>query len=219
MLRLYSYFRSSAAFRTRIALNLKGLPYEVVLFELLRSEQLSTPFSETNPSQLVPVLEDGSLRVSQSLAIIEYLEETHPCPALLPEQSAARAQVRSLALAIACDIHPLNNLRVLRYLKDPLGADEQARDEWARHWISLGFSALERRLESSGHTGRCCYGDSPGLADCCLIPQTFNALRVRCSLDPFPTIRRIYEHCMTQEPFQRAAPAAQSDAKTEPPRR
>jgi maleylpyruvate isomerase len=213
MLRLYTYFRSSAAFRARIALNLKGLPYEAVPVNLLRDEQQSARFTDTNPSQLIPLLEDGTLRLSQSLAIIEYLDETHPSPPLLPAGTRERAEVRSLALAIACDIHPLNNRRVLRYLKDALGANEQARDEWSRHWIGLGFAALERRLASGGYSGRCCYGDSPGFADCFLIPQTFNALRVQCSLDPFPTIRRIYEHCMTSEAFQKAAPAAQSDAE------
>jgi maleylpyruvate isomerase len=214
MLRLYTYFRSSAVFRTRIALNLKGLPYESVPIHLLRGEQHSANFTERNPAQLIPVLEMDSLRLTQSLAIIEYLEETHPSPALLPSGAAARAEVRALALSIACDIHPLNNARVLRYLKSPLGADQQARDEWARHWISLGFEAIERRLSSGGFSGRCCYGDAPGMADCCLVPQTFNALRVQCPLEPYPTIRRIYEHCMSLEAFQRAAPAAQPDAES-----
>ena len=213
MLRLYTYFRSSAAFRTRIALNLKGLPYEAVPVNLLHDEQQGPRFTDTNPEQLVPLLEDGTLRLSQSLAIIEYLDETQPSPPLLPAGVRERAEVRALALAIACDIHPLNNRRVLRYLKGTLGADDQARDDWARHWIEVGFTALERRLSSGGYSGRCCYGESPGLADCYLIPQTFNGLRLQCSLDPFPTIRRIYEHCMTQPAFQKAAPAAQSDAE------
>lgn len=213
MLRLYTYFRSSAAFRTRIALNLKGLGYESVPVHLLRGEQHSASFAEHNPAHLIPVLEDEGVRLTQSLAIIEYLEERHPQPPLLPSGAPARAEVRALALSVACDIHPLNNQRVLRYLKSPLGADEEARNEWARHWIALGFSALEQRLASGGYSGRCCYGDSPGMADCCLIPQTVNALRVHCRLDPFPTIRRIYEHCMGLEAFQRAAPAAQSDAE------
>src|SRR5579872_1208592 len=155
MMRLYTYFRSSAAFRTRIALNLKGLAYEAVPVHLLRGEQHSPGFSERNPAQLIPVLEDGGLRLTQSLAIIEYLEETHPKPPLLPDGAAARAEVRSLALAIACDIHPLNNARVLRYLKSTLAADENARNEWARHWIRLGFTALEQRLAHGGYSGRC----------------------------------------------------------------
>ncbi len=213
MLRLYTYFRSSAAFRTRIALNLKGLSYDSVPVHLLRGEQHSTSFGERNPAHLIPVLEDEGLRLTQSMAIIEYLEERYPQPPLLPSAAAARAEVRSLAFSIACDIHPLNNQRVLRYLKSPLGADEEARNEWARHWISLGFTALEQRLAHGGYSGRCSYGDSPGMADCCLIPQTVNALRVQCSLDPFPTIQRIYEYCVGLEAFQKAAPAAQSDAE------
>jgi len=212
-MRLYTYFRSSAAFRTRIALNLKGLAYEAVPVNLLHGEQYGDSFGERNPAHLIPVLEDEGVRITQSLAIIEYLEERHPQPPLLPSGAAARAEVRSLALSIACDTHPLNNQRVLRYLKSPLGAEEEVRNVWARHWISLGFTALEQRLARSGYSGRCCYGDSPGMADCCLIPQTVNAHRVQCSLEPFPTIRRIYDYCMGLEAFQKAAPAAQSDAQ------
>jgi maleylacetoacetate isomerase len=211
MLRLYTYFRSSAAFRTRIALNLKRLAYESVPVHLARGDQHGAGFADRNPAHLIPVLEDEGLLLTQSLAIIEYLEERYPQPPLLPGAAAARAEVRSLALSIACDIHPLNNLRVLRYLKSPLEVSEEARNEWARHWISLGFTALEQRLAHGGYSGRCCYGDSPGMADCFLIPQTVNAHRVQCSLEPFPTIRRIYEHCMALEAFQKAAPAAQSD--------
>ena len=211
-MRLYTYFRSSAAFRTRIALNLKGLSYESVPVDLLHGGQHTDSFGERNPAHLIPVLEDEGLRLTQSLAIIEYLDERYPQPPLLPGTAVARAEVRSLALSVACDIHPLNNQRVLRYLKSPLGADDERRDEWARHWISLGFAALEQRLAHGGYSGRCCYGDDPGLADCCLIPQTVNAHRVHCSLDPFPTIRRIYEYCMGLEAFEKAAPAAQSDA-------
>ena len=213
MVRLYTYFRSSAAFRTRIALNLKGLSYESFPVHLARGDQHSAGFSEHNPAHLIPVFEDQGLRITQSLAIIEYLEERYPQPPLLPSGAAARAEVRSLSLSIACDIHPLNNLRVLRYLKAPLGIEEEVRNEWARHWISLGFAALEQRLAHGGYSGRCCFGDTPGMADCCLIPQTVNAMRVQCALDPFPTIRRIYEHCMGLEAFQKAAPAAQSDAE------
>jgi len=215
MIKLYTYFRSSAAFRVRIALNYKELQYQSIPVHLLRGggEQHSAAFGERNPARMVPVLEDGALTLTQSLAIIEYLEETHPTPALLPRDAAARARVRALALSIACDIHPLNNVRVLRYLKAPLEIDEQRRGEWSRHWIALGFAALERVLAESDTAGDCCYGDAPTLADCCLIPQVFNAQRVDCPLEPFPTIRRIYEHCMRQEVFARAAPAAQSDAE------
>ena len=215
MFKLYTYFRSSAAFRVRIALNYKGMPYQAIPVHLLRGggEQHSAAFGERNPARLVPVLEDGALTLTQSLAIIEYLEETHPIPALLPRDAAARAKVRALAFSIACDIHPLNNVRVLRYLKAPLEIDEEHRADWSRHWIALGFAALERVLAQGGMAGSCCYGDAPTLADCCLIPQVFNAQRVNCPLEPFPSIRRIYEHCMRQEVFVRAAPGAQSDAE------
>jgi maleylpyruvate isomerase len=215
MLRLYTYFRSSAAFRVRIALHYKGLPYQAVPVHLLRGggEQHTASFAERNPARLIPVLEDGAMALTQSLAIIEYLEETHPTPALLPRDAVARAQVRALALSIACDIHPLNNARVVRYLKQPLGIDDERRVEWSRHWIGLGFGALERVLAQAGTTGVCCYGDTPTLADCCLIPQVFNAQRVNCALEPFPTIWGIYQHCMRQHAFVRAAPEAQSDAE------
>jgi maleylacetoacetate isomerase len=215
MLKLYTYYRSSAAFRVRIALNYKGLAYQAIPVHLLRGggEQHGAAFGERNPARLVPVLEDGALTLAQSLAIIEYLEHTHPTPALLPQDAAARASVRALALGIACDIHPLNNTRVMRYLKDALQIDEARRGEWSRHWIALGFAALERVLVQDGMAGACCYGDAPTLADCCLIPQVFNALRVECPLEPYPTIRRIHEHCMQLGPFARAAPGAQADAE------
>ena len=214
-IRLYTYFRSSAAFRVRIALNYKDIPYQSIPVHLLRGggEQHGADFGERNPARMVPVLEDGALTLTQSLAIIEYLEETHPTPALLPHAAAARASVRALALSIACDIHPLNNVRVLRYLKAPLEIDEARRAEWSRHWIAVGFAALERRLAQSNTTGECCYGDAPTLADCCLIPQVFNAQRAHCALEPFPTIRRIHAHCMQLESFARAAPSVQGDAE------
>ena len=215
MLKLYTYFRSSAAFRVRIALHYKGLPYQAIPVHLLRGggEQHSAAFADRNPARLIPVLEDGAFTLAQSLAIIEYLEETQPTPALLPRGAAARAGVRALALSIACDIHPLNNTRVLRYLKEPLEIDEQRRAEWSRHWIALGFTALERVLAQGGTARACCYGDTPTLADCCLIPQVFNAQRVNCPLEPFPTIWRIYQHCMQLDAFARAAPGAQGDAE------
>lgn len=215
MLQLYTYFRSSAAFRVRIALNLKGLPYQTIPLHLLRGggEQHSASFEQRNPLRLVPVLLDDSLTLTQSLAIIEYLEDTQPLPALLPPGAAARAQVRALALSIACDIHPLNNLRVLRYLKAPLGIEDEARSEWSRHWIELGLSAIEHALREGASSGRCCYGDLPTVADCCLVPQVFNAQRVECRLERWPTILKIHEHCMQLPAFQLAAPAAQSDAE------
>jgi maleylpyruvate isomerase len=216
MLKLYTYFRSSAAFRVRIALNLKGLSYESIPVHLLRGagEQHSESYIERNAARLVPTLSDGTLSLGQSLAIIEYLEEMHPTPPLLPQQPATRAKVRELALSVACDIHPLNNLRVLRYLAGPLQIEEQRRNEWARHWISLGFTAIEHTLARSGaHGSGYCFGDAATLADCCLIPQVFNAKRVELSLDEFPTIARVHEHCMQQQAFIKAAPGAQSDAE------
>ena len=215
MLRLYTYFRSSAAYRVRIALNLKGLAYEAIPVHLLRGggEQHTPEFVDRNPAHLVPVLEAEASVLTQSLAIIEYLEETYPVPALLPAQPVERARVRALALTIACDIHPLNNLRVMRYLGAKLGASEEARSEWSRHWIELGFSVLELHLAESGSGKRYCYGDTPTLADCCLVPQVFNALRMKCVLDGYPTLMRIYESCMHLPAFERAAPGAQPDAE------
>lgn len=214
MLRLYTYFRSSAAYRVRIALNLKALPYEAVPVHLLRGggEQHHAAYAARNPAELVPLLEEGDLTLTQSLAIIEYLDERHPSPALLPREPRARARVRSLALAIACDIHPLGNLRVLRYLKG-LGIEEAQRREWSQHWIGSGLTAIERMLAADRATGCCCHGDAPTLADCCLIPQVFNAQRIGCSLQRWPNVLRIYEYCTALEPFRSAAPAAQPDAE------
>ena len=215
MLKLYTYYRSSAAFRVRIALNLKGLAFEAVPIHLMRGpgEQHSESYSTLNPARLVPLLVDDANTVAQSLAIIEYLEDKHPMPALLPKEAAARASVRTLALNVACDIHPLNNLRVLRYLNAPLGIDEDRRNEWARHWISLGFTAIEHTLSQQTGAGNYCFGNAPTLADCCLIPQVFNAKRVELALDEFPNIQRVHQHCMQQQAFIAAAPGAQGDAE------
>ncbi len=214
-LRLHTYFRSSAAYRVRIALNLKGLSYEAVPVHLLRGggEQHGQAFGNTNPQHLVPALEVGSDTLTQSLAILEYLEETHPSPPLLPREPLERARVRALALAIACDIHPLNNLRVLQYLDAKLDVDAERRAEWSRHWIELGFAAIERLLEASGTAGDFCYGERPTLADCVLVPQAFNALRAKCALERYPAIRRVYEHCASLTAFASAAPGAQPDAE------
>ena len=213
MLKLYTYFRSSASYRVRIALNLKGLAYEAVPLHLVRDggQQHSAAFTALNPAALVPVLIDGGTTLSQSLAIIEYLEETHPEPALLPKDAAGRARVRALAQTIACEIHPLDNLRVLRYLELQLGVDAAARGAWYRHWVELGFAAIERMLVEGA--GRFCHGDAPTLADCCLVPQLFNAERFGVPLEPYPTIRRIGEACSGLEPFRRATPQAQPDAE------
>jgi maleylpyruvate isomerase len=211
--KLYGYFRSSATYRVRIALNLKGIPWQSVLVDLRapKSAQHTREFRVLNPHGLIPVLVDGECTLTQSLAILEYLEETHPQPPLLPRAPAERAQVRALALAIACDIHPLNNLRVLNYLRSPLGHDGAAVNAWYAHWITLGFSALERDAQRLGD-GRHLYGDSVTLADICLVPQMANARRFGCDTEPFPTLRAICAHLENLPPFAQAAPEVQPDA-------
>lgn len=215
MIRLYSYFRSSAAYRVRIALNLKGLPYETVPVHLTRGggEQFAPGYRQLNPQALVPLLQDAGRVLTQSLAIIEYLEEVHPQPPLLPKDPAARARVRALALAVACDLHPLNNLRVLNYLTGAMGLTDAARQTWYRHWIAEGLEALEASLAGNRETGRFCHGDTPGLADCCLVPQLANAHRSKCDVSPYPTLLRIEKNCQTLEAFRRAAPGEQPDAE------
>lgn len=217
-IRLHGYWRSSAAWRVRIALNLKRLAWESVPVHLVRAggEQRQAPFLKLNPQGLVPALEIDSLVLSQSLALIEYLEETRPAPALLPADAAGRARVRSLAQLVACDIHPLNNLRVLQYLGDRLGVDADSRDAWYRHWIGEGLRALELRLTTEPATGGFCHGDTPGLADCCLVPQLYNARRYGCALDEFPTILAIEKSCSELDAFRAAAADAQPDAVTSP---
>jgi maleylacetoacetate isomerase len=214
MLKLYDYFRSSAAYRVRIALNLKGLDYQHVGVHLLKDggQQLAPDYARLNPQRLVPALDDGGVLVTQSLAILEYLEEVHPEPPLLPEDPAGRARVRALAMAIACDIHPLNNLRVLKYLTGPLAVDEAAKMEWYRHWIVEGFDGIEALLARDRDTGPYCHGGRPGLADACLVPQVFNARRFQVDLAPYPTIRRIEEACQALPTFERARPEIQPDA-------
>jgi len=213
--KLYSYFRSSASYRVRIALNLKGLSYEQASVHLTRGggEQFAPAFRKLNPQSLVPVLHDGALALTQSLAIIEYLEEKHPNPALLPAAPAERARVRSLALAVACEIHPLNNLRVLNFLTGPMGLGNDARNTWYHHWIAEGLGALEARLAAERETGKFCHGDTPGLADCCLVPQLANARRFKCDVAPYPTLLAIEKNCLALEAFQRAAPERQPDAE------
>jgi maleylacetoacetate isomerase len=214
-MKLYGYFRSSAAFRVRIALNLKGLGYEQASIHLRKNEQRQAAYLALQPQGLVPALveDDGEIFI-QSLAIIEYLDETHPVPPLLPGHPAARARVRALAQAIACDIHPIDNLRVLRYLVKPLGHDEAAVEAWFNHWIKLGFDGVERFLADDGQAGAFCDGDAPGLADICLVPQVFNAQRYPSfDMTPYPTIRRIFEQCMTLDAFERARPERQPDAE------
>ena len=215
-MKLYGYFRSSATYRTRIALNFKGLPWEAVLVDLRApvNAQHDPQFRALNPQGLIPVLTNGPYTLTQSLAIIEYLEETHPEPPLLPRPAPERAQVRALALAIACDIHPLNNSRVLHYLRAPLGCDETAVNAWYAHWIAAGFAALEQEAKRLSGDGRHLYGTSVTLADVCLVPQMYNAQRFKCDLEPYPTLTAISTHLETLPAFARAAPQAQPDAST-----
>ncbi len=214
-MKLYSYFRSSASYRVRIALNLKGLTYEYVAVHLTRNggEQFGAEYRSMNPQALVPVLQDGSHALTQSLAIIEYLDEIHPQPPLLPRDPVERARVRALALNIACEIHPLNNLRVLQYLTGKLGLTEEVKNQWYHHWIALGFQALETQLANSQETGKFCHGDTPTLADCCLIPQLTNARRFKGDVSAYPTLLRIERNCNELPAFQRAAPDRQPDAE------
>ncbi|MBV9200723.1 MAG: maleylacetoacetate isomerase [Alphaproteobacteria bacterium] len=210
-MKLYSYFRSSAAFRVRIGLNLKGLAYETAPIHLRRNDQSRPDYRSVNPQGLVPTLEDGGLTLIQSMAILEYLDETRPEPPFLPKIPADRARVRGLADIVACDIHPINNLRVLRYLARELGHDEAAIGKWYNHWITAGFQALEPLLAHSDHTGAFCHGDSPGLADIALVPQVVNAERYQLDLAQFSTIMRIYQNCMRLDAFAAAHPRNQPD--------
>lgn len=210
---LYSYFRSSAAYRVRIALNLKGLQYDYRAVHLLKDggQQLAPQYCALNPNALVPALVDGDAVLTQSLAIVEYLEETHPQPPLLPSDALGRARVRAIAQTIACDIHPLNNLRVLKYLKHELKVSEEAKNAWYKHWVELGLAGVEAMLAGAPHTGRFCHGDAPTLADLCLVPQLANARRFGCDLSAMPTLARIEAACAELPAFQQAAPAAQPD--------
>jgi maleylacetoacetate isomerase len=210
--KLYGYFRSSAAYRVRIALALKGLAYEYVPVHLVKGEQRSESYRTLNAQQLVPTLADERGTFTQSLAIIEYLDERHPEPPLLPKAPEARARVRAIALAIACDIHPLNNTRVLQYLTGTLGASEDAKNAWYRHWIDLGLAALEAGLASDMATGVFCHGDRVTLADVCLVPQLANARRYKIPLEPYPTLTRIDAECQKLHSFAAAAPERQPDA-------
>lgn len=210
---LYSYFRSSAAYRVRIALNLKNIDYQIRPVHLLKNggEQFNADYLALNPQGRVPVLVEQDQVLTQSSAIIEYLEEIYPVPPLLPTDPIARAYVRSLAQMIACDIHPLNNLRVLNYLKNTFNHDQ--KQVWYIHWILEGFAALEMRLQKSDYPGLFCFGDVPSMADAFLIPQVYNALRFDCEMESFPLISAIYHNCMQETAFQNAAPENQPDAE------
>jgi len=215
-LTLYGYWRSSAAYRVRIALNLKGLAYRQVPVHLVKDggQQRAADYRALNPQQLVPLLVDegnGGARISQSLAILEYLEEVFPVPALLPADPVERAQVRSLAMHIACEIHPLNNLRVLQYLSAELGVDDEAKNAWYRHWVSQGLAAVEQGLETFGD--KLSLNDRPGYLEACLVPQVYNARRFACDLAAYPRILEIVARCETLPAFQQAAPEVQPDAQ------
>jgi len=211
---LYSYWRSSASYRVRAALNLKQIEYRIEPVHLVRDggEQRRPEYLSLNPQGLVPLLLDGPRRISQSLAIIEYLDETRPEPALLPADPAGRARVRSLAQVIACEVSPLQNLRVLKYLSEDLDVSGEQRQAWIQRWIRLGFETLETRLATDHETGEFCHGDHPGMADVVLIPQIFNGLRFGCELTSYPTLQRINAACLAMDAFKRAAPEAQPDA-------
>ena len=215
MLKLYNYFRSSASFRVRIALNLKGLPYEYAAVHLTKGggEQFAPAFRALNADALIPVLDDDGVVLTQSLAIIEYLDETRPEPPLLPADPVERAYVRAFALTIACEIHPLNNLRVLRYLVRNLSVNEEKKNEWYRHWVEQGLAALESRVVAERRSGRHVLGDTVTAADVVLVPQIFNARRFDCRLDHAPTLMRIFEHCMELSSFIDAQPSRQPDAE------
>lgn len=211
-MQLHTYYRSSAAYRARIALALKGINYDPAFVHLVKDggQQKAPAYKALNPLGLIPTLVDGDAVVPQSLAILEYLEETHPSPALLPADPAGRARVRAMALTVACDIHPLNNLRVLNYLRGPLGQGEEAVKAWIAHWIIEGFTALEQMV---GGDGRFCWGDAPSFADICLVPQMFNARRFGVDLSAFQKLNAIDAHCQTLVAFQAAAPGNQPDAE------
>ena len=208
---LYDYFRSSAAYRVRIALNLKGIAAERRFVHLRKGAQREEAYLGVNPQGLVPTLLDGEATLTQSLAIIEYLDETHPSPPLLPSNPVDRAWVRSIAQAIACDIHPIDNLRVLQYLEGHLGAGETMRNDWYAHWIRVGFEAIEKRLAE--RSGKFAFGDAPGLADICIVPQVANASRVKLAMDPYPRLRAIHAACLAHPAFDAAQPSKQPDAE------
>lgn len=213
-LRLHSYWRSSAAYRVRIGLNLKGLRYQTVPVHLVRDggQQHQPDYVALNPQHLVPTLEHGARVIRQSLAILEYLDEAWPSPRFLPMTARDRARVRSLAQLVAVDIHPLNNLRVMQYFENTWSVPQAERDEWIKHWIVEGFQAMEALLENDSATGTFCHGQTPGLADCCLVPQVYNARRFGVDMEAFPTLSRIDRACLELPAFIEARPDRQPDA-------
>ncbi len=210
-MKLYNYFRSSASYRVRIGLALKGLDYEYIPVHIAKKEQFGPDYSAISASRLVPLLEDGEIRLTQSLAILEYLDETHPNPPLLPADALGRARVRALALDIACEIHPLNNLKVLRHLVGPMHVAEADKDAWYRHWVETGLEVVERQLAAS--PARYCHGDFPSIADCTLVPQIFNAQRFKCQTGHVPHVMRVFETCMALPAFDATQPSKCPDAE------
>ena len=211
-MKLYTFFRSSASFRVRIALNSKGLRYEPALVSLPKGEHLEAKYRSVNPQGLVPALEDGGRILTQSLAIIEYLDEVHPGPKLLPSDPIDRHYVRAFSQIVACEIHPLNNTRTLKHIRKTYKLDDEGVNAWYRHWIADGFGMMESFLIREGKCGKYCFRDQVTMADCCLVPQVFNAQRYDCDLTPYPTVMRIHEACMQLEPFIRAQPSKQPEA-------
>lgn len=213
VMKLYNYFRSSASFRVRIALELKGLPYDYVPVHLTKGEHKTPEYAAVSPTRLVPTLvTDTQERLGQSMAIIEYLDEVYPEPALLPSDAVGRAQVRALAQLVACEIHPLNNLRVLKYLVREMGVSDDAKNQWYRHWVRLGLEGFEAELAQLP-ASTYCWGDTPTLADCCLVPQIFNAKRFDCDLSGLPRTMAAFEACMALPAFQKAQPSSCPDAE------
>ena len=213
-MKLYGFWRSSAAYRVRIAVNLKGIDVDHEYVDLMSGDHLHAAYGEVNPQRIVPTLVDGEHTITQSQAIIEYLDETRPHPTLLPEDAVGRARVRAIALAVACEIHPINNLRVRKHLADPMGLDEASVKEWQYHWMNIGFSGIEAMLSGDPATGRICHGDAPSMADVFLIPQVRNARLIEADLSPYPTILSIDERCRELAAFDAAAPENQLDAPT-----
>lgn len=210
-MQLHNYFRSSASFRVRIALALKGLPYDYRAVHLQKNEHQQAAYQALSASGLVPTLVDGEQRLTQSMAIIEYLDDVYPDPPLLPADALGRHRVRALSQAIACEIHPLNNLKVLRYLVHTLKLSEEQKDSWYRHWVETGLETVERQLAASPTPY--CHGDAPTMADCLLVPQIFNAKRFECRLDHVPHVMRVFDHCMSNVAFEAARPEHCPDAQ------
>ena len=210
---LYNYFRSSASYRVRIAMAIKGLDFDYKSVHLAKNEQFNESYAGVSASRLVPLLKDGDAIVTQSMAIIEYLDEKYPEPSLLPGDALCRAYIRALSQDIACEIHPLNNLRVLRYLVKDLGLSDENKTRWYQHWVESGLPVVEHRLKAEGRSGRFCFGDTPTMADCLLVPQVFNAQRFDCRLDHVPTVMKIHANCMALDAFSKTQPSACPDAE------